>query len=125
MPSLPAETPPCQTDKVSEALETLIQLILPLHQLLEAQAALEEGAAQQLADIVDSLVNLTASFETVLAGLSSLMASETLSPALQAALDRIESRQTRQQRALTEISGQLRMLTDWLGAPPAPKAGPD
>ena len=89
MPSLPAETPPCQTDKVSEALETLIQLILPLHQLLEAQAALEEGAAQQLADIVDSLVNLTASFETVLAGLSSLMASETLSPALQAALDRI------------------------------------
>lgn len=106
-----------QFRKLSDTLETLVSLILPLHQLLEAQEGLEDGVTSRLEDIMRTLAAIAISLQASAEGLTRLTGSEALSPALEAALKQIETRQLHQNHRIAAIDQKVQMMIDWLGAP--------
>ena len=106
-----------QFTKLSDTLETLVSLILPLHQLLEAQEGLEDGVTSRLEEIMRTLAVIAMSLQASAEGLTRLTGSEAWSPALEAALNKIEARQLRQNHQIAAIDQRVQMLIDWMGAP--------
>jgi hypothetical protein len=104
--------------KISETLERLIHLILPLHQLLEAQSGLETGITGRLEEIMTNLGWIAASMQSSAEGLTRLVEGEGQMTALAQTLTTLDRQQQHQDLKITEIGERLDLLIDWLGAPP-------
>lgn len=109
--------PSDQFEKITDTLQTLIGLITPLHQLLEAQEKLGDGVTSRLEEIMESLAAISISLKHSAEGLTSLTKAETLSPALDAAMGRIAARQSDMEYRLAEIDAAVQTLMEWLGTP--------
>lgn len=110
-PAMPANSLPAreQYQQIHTTLQTLIGLIMPLHQLLEAQEKLDDGITSRLKEIMEALVMVSASMQTSADNLTKLTEAETLSPILNAKLESISKQQTKTEKRLTEIDSACLM----------------
>ncbi|MFN3157355.1 hypothetical protein [Marivita cryptomonadis] len=112
-----------QDKLLTETLTTLINLVTPLHQLLEAQETLKEDTSHQLEDLMGTLGLIASSLETSAEGLTKFTQAETLVPGLMITLKKIEIQQRHQIAGMEGLKQDLQSLKHWLGAPPRTEAG--
>lgn len=130
MPALPADPttaplPQAQFDTLSKMLESLIGLILPLHQLLEAQEGLETSITDRLEEIMEAFGKIAASLQTTAEALSHLADREASTASMEKALQKMDLRLQRQDLGIAAIEQNLRLLIDWLGASPLAEVEPN
>ena len=129
MQDLPAETttsdlPKVQFDTLSKMLQTLIGLILPLHQLLEAQEGLENTITDRLEEIMESFGTIAASLQITAEALGQILDQEATVSSMAKAMQKMELGLQRQDLGISAIDQNLQLLIDWLGAPPRREAEP-
>jgi hypothetical protein len=127
LPANPAKTPlpQAQFDTLSKMLESLIGLILPLHQLLEAQEGLETSITDRLEEIMEAFGKIAASLQITAEALGRIMDREAAVSGVETRLQTMETRQHQQNLGILAIQQHLQMLIDWLGAPPRSAAEPN
>ena len=130
MPALPANPattplPQAQFDTLSKMLESLIGLILPLHQLLEAQEGLETSITDRLEEIMEAFGKIAASLQTTAEALGHIVDREASAASMEKALQRMELRLQRQDQNIAAVAQNMQMLIDWLGGSPRTEAGPN
>ena len=130
MQDLPAETTPSdlpkvQFDTLSKMLQTLIGLILPLHQLLEAQEGLENTITDRLEEIMESFGTIAASLQITAEALGQILDQEATVSSMAKAMQKMELGLQRQDLGISAIDQNLQLLIDWLGAPPRREAEPN
>ena len=127
LPATPAKTPlpQAQFDTLSKMLESLIGLILPLHQLLEAQEGLETSITDRLEEIMEAFGKIAASLQITAEALGRIMDREAAVSGVETRLQTMETRQHQQNLGILAIQQHLQMLIDWLGAPPRSAAEPN
>ena len=130
MQDLPAETttsdlPKVQFDTLSKMLQTLIGLILPLHQLLEAQEGLENTITDRLEEIMESFGTIAASLQITAEALGQILDQEATVSSMAKAMQKMQLGLQRQDLGISAIDQNLQLLIDWLGAPPRREAEPN
>ena len=130
MPALPENPtttplPTTQFDRLATMLESLIGLILPLHQLLEAQEGLETSITDRLEEIMEAFGKIAASLQITAEALGRIMDREAAVSGVETRLQTMETRQHQQNLGILAIQQHLQMLIDWLGAPPRSAAEPN
>jgi len=114
-----------QFETLTTMVETLMGLILPLHQLLEAQEGLDTTITERMETIMHSLGMIAASLQTTTEALAQNLDQETSVSSLAEALQKMEVRLQRQALEITSIDQNMKLLIDWLGAPLPPAAEPN
>lgn len=114
-----------QFDALSTMVEKLVGLILPLHQLLEAQEGLDGTITGRMEAIMQSLGTIAASLQTTAEALTQNLDQEASVSSLAEAMQKMEVRMQRQALGITAIDQNMRLLIDWLGAPLPRAAGPN
>ena len=114
-----------QFDALSTMVEKLVGLILPLHQLLEAQEGLDGTITGRMEAIMHSLGTIAASLQTTAEALTQSLDQEASVSSLAEAMQKMEVRMQRQALGITAIDQNMRLLIDWLGAPLPQAAGPN
>lgn len=117
--------PPAQFDKLATMLESLIGLILPLHQLLEAQEGLETSITDRLKEIMEAFGKIAASLQTTAEALGQIADREASVASMEKAFQRMELRLQRQDQNIAVIAQNMQLLIDWLGGSPLTEAGPN
>lgn len=117
--------PPAQFDKLATMLESLIGLILPLHQLLEAQEGLETSITDRLEEIMEAFGKIAANLQTTAEALGQFVDREVSVASMEKALQRMELRLQRQDQNIAAVAQNMQMLIDWLGGSPLTEAGPN
>lgn len=130
MPALPENPtttplPPAQFDRLATMLESLIGLILPLHQLLEAQEGLETSITDRLEEIMEAFGKIAANLQTTAEALGQFVDREASVASMEKALQRMELRLQRQDQNIAAVAQNMEMLIDWLGGSPLTEAGPN
>ena len=130
MPALPENPtttplPPAQFDQLATMLESLIGLILPLHQLLEAQEGLETSITDRLEEIMEAFGKIAASLQTTAEALGRIVDREASVASMEKALQRMDLRLQRQDQNIAAVAQNMQMLIDWLGASPLGEVGPN
>ena len=130
MPALPENPtttplPPAQFDKLATMLESLIGLILPLHQLLEAQEGLETSITDRLEEIMEAFGKIAANLQTTAEALGQFVDREASAASMEKAFQRMELRLQRQDQNIAAVAQNMEMLIDWLGGSPLTEAGPN
>ena len=106
-----------QFDALLAMVEKLVGLILPLHQLLEAQEGLDNTIKERMETIMHSLGMIAASLQTTAEALTQTLDQEASVSSLAEAIQRMEVRLQRQALCITAIDQNMKLLIDWLGAP--------
>jgi hypothetical protein len=106
-----------QFETLTTMVETLMGLILPLHQLLEAQEGLDTTITERMETIMHSLGMIAASLQTTAEALAQNLDQETSVSSLAEALQKMEVRLQRQALGITAIDQNMKLLIDWLGTP--------
>lgn len=106
-----------QFETLTTMVETLMGLILPLHQLLEAQEGLDTTITERMETIMHSLGMIAASLQTTTEALAQNLDQETSVSSLAEALQKMEVRLQRQALGITAIDQNMKLLIDWLGTP--------
>lgn len=106
-----------QFETLTTMVETLMGLILPLHQLLEAQEGLDTTITERMETIMHSLGMIAASLQTTAEALAQNLDQETSMSSLAEALQKMEVRLQRQALEITAIDQNMKLLIDWLGTP--------
>jgi AcrR family transcriptional regulator len=106
-----------QFDTLSTMLEKLMGLILPLHQLLEAQEGLDNTITERLESIMQSFGTIAASLQTTAEALAQTLDQETSVSSMAEALQKMELRLQQQALGITSVDRSLKQLIDWLGVP--------
>lgn len=114
-----------QFDALSTMVEKLVGLILPLHQLLEAQEGLDGTITGRMEAIMQSLGTIAASLQTTAEALTQSLDQEASVSSLAEAMQKMEVRMQRQALGIAAIDENMRLLIDWLGAPLPRAAGPN
>jgi hypothetical protein len=114
-----------QFETLTTMVETLMGLILPLHQLLEAQEELDNTITERMETIMHSLGMIAASLQTTAEALTQSQDQEASVSLLAEAMQRMEVRMQRQALGITAIDQNMKLLIDWLGAPLPPAAEPN
>ena len=127
LPANPAKTPlpQAQFDRLATMLESLIGLILPLHQLLEAQEGLETSITDRLEEIMEAFGKIAASLQITAEALGHIADREASVASMETALRRMELRLQRQDQGIEAIVQNVQLLIDWLGASPLGEVGPN
>lgn len=112
-----------QFETLTTMVETLMGLILPLHQLLEAQEGLDTTITERMETIMHSLGMIAASLQTTAEALTQFLDQETSVSSLAQAIQKMEVRLQRQALGITAIDQNMKLLIDWLGAPLPRAAG--
>jgi hypothetical protein len=100
-------------------------VVLPLHQLLEAQEGLDGTITGRMEAIMQSLGTIAASLQTTAEALTQNLDQEASVSSLAEAMQKMEVLMHRQALAITAIDQNMRLLIDWLGAPLPRAAGPN
>jgi hypothetical protein len=106
-----------QFDALLAMVEKLVGLIMPLHQLLEAQEGLDNTITERMETIMHSLGMIAASLQTTAEALTQTLDQEASVSSLAEAIQRMEVRLQRQALGITAIDQNMKLLIDWLGAP--------
>lgn len=106
-----------QFETLTTMVETLMGLILPLHQLLQAQEGLDTTITGRMEAIMHSLGMIAASLQTTAEALTQNLDQEASVSSLAQAMQKMEVRMQRQALGITAIDQNMRLLIDWLGAP--------
>lgn len=114
-----------QFDALSTMLERLMGLILPLHQLLEAQEGLDNTLTERMEAMMHSLGTIAASLQTTAEAMSQMLDQEASVSILAEAMRQMEVRMRQQALGITAIDQNMKLLIDWLGAPLPRAAGPN
>ena len=114
-----------QFETLTTMVETLMGLILPIHQLLEAQEGLDTTITERMETIMHSLGMIAASLQTTAEALTQNLDQEASVSSLAQAMQKMEVRMQRQALGITAIDQNMRLLIDWLGAPLPRAAGPN
>ena len=117
MSSPAAALPPPGQPELSLQLSTVIALNRTLIRLLEAQFEAGERVTERVQAILDRLQAVSDALGASAEALVALVASETLSPALDRRLAAIEARQDRSAEDLAEIRDVTLTMFDWLAVP--------
>ena len=127
LPADPTTAPPpqAQFDRIATMLESLIGLILPLHQLLEAQEGLETSITDRLEEIMEAFGKIAASLQITAEALGHIADREASVASMETALRRMELRLQRQDQGIEAIVQNVQLLIDWLGASPLGEVGPN
>lgn len=112
-----------QFETLTTMVETLMGLILPLHQLLEAQEGLDTTITERMETIMHSLGMIAASLQTTAEALTQFLDQEASVSSLAQAIQKMEVRLQRQALGITAIDQNMKLLIDWLGAPLPRAAG--
>jgi actin-related protein len=116
---------PALSEIPTTMLESLIGLILPLHQLLEAQEGLETLITDRLEEIMEAFGKIAASLQTTAEALGQIADREASAASMEKAFQRMELRLQRQDQNITVIAQNMQLLIDWLGGSPLTEAGPN
>ena len=113
MPALPENPtttplPPTQFDRLATMLESLIGLILPLHQLLEAQEGLETSITDRLEEIMEAFGKIAASLQITAEALGRIMDREAAVSGVETRLQTMETRQHQQNLWRTDHNDRVR-----------------
>lgn len=114
-----------QFETLTTMVETLMGLIMPLHQLLQAQEVLDTTITERMETIMHSLGMIAASLQTTAKALAQNLDQETSVPSLAEVLQKMEVRLQRQALDITAIDQNMKLLIGWLGAPLPPAAEPN
>lgn len=114
-----------QFETLSTMVEKLVGLILPLHQLLEAQEGLDGTITGRMEAIMHSLGMIAASLQKTAEALTQSLDQEASVSSLAQAIQKMEVRLQRQALGITAIDQNMKLLIDWLGAPLPRAAGPN
>lgn len=112
-----------QFEILTTMVAKLMGLILPLHQLLEAQEGLDTTITERMETIMHSLGMITASLQTTAEALTQSLDQEASVSSLAEAMRHMEVRMERQALGITAIDQNVKLLIDWLGAPLPRAAG--
>lgn len=114
-----------QFDTLTTMVERLTSLILPLHQLLEAQEGMEGTITERLEAMMHSLGTIATSLQTTAEALSQILDQEASVSKLAEAMQKMEVRMRQQALGITAIDQNMKLLIDWLSAPLPRAAGPN
>jgi len=114
-----------QFETLTTMVETLMGLILPLHQLLEAQEELDTTITERMETIMHSLGMIAASLQTTAEALAQSLDQEASMSSLAEVLQKMEVRLQQQALDITAIDQNMKLLIDWLGTPLPPAAEPN
>jgi hypothetical protein len=114
-----------QFETLNTMLKTLVNLIMPLHKLLESQGGLEDEVTMRLEQVIDALATISTSLRTSATALSDMKTSQADFRRMEKRLAALAGHQTGLGTRLESMEKQLEMLVDWLGArPPRLAAAP-
>ena len=114
-----------QFDTLTTMVERLMSLILPLHQLLEAQEGMDSTITERMEAMMHSLGTIATSLQTTAEAMSQMLDQETSVSTLAEAVQKMEVRMRQQALGITAIDQNMKLLIDWLGAPLPRAAGPN
>lgn len=114
-----------QFDALATMVEKLVRLILPLHQLLEAQEGLDSTITERMEAVMHSLGMIAVSLQTTAEALTQSLEQESSVSSLAEAVKQMEVRMQRQALGITAIDQNMKLLIDWLGAPLPQAVGPN
>ena len=114
-----------QFDTLTTMVERLMSLILPLHQLLEAQEGMDSTITERMEAMMHSLGAIATSLQTTAEALSQILDQEASVSTLAEAMQKMELRMQRQAQGITAIDQNMKLLIDWLSAPLPRAAGPN
>lgn len=114
-----------QFETLNTMLDTLVNLIMPLHKLLESQGGLEDEVTARLEQVIEALATISTSLRTSATMLSDMKTSQADFRRLEKQLGRLADQQINLDTRLQGMETKLEMLIDWLGArPPRQAAAP-
>ena len=116
-----------QTDQhlkeISDTLRQVLDLILPLHQFLEAQEGLKTGVSQRLENILKNLGAIAKSMKESSDALAVLAQSADRTQ-MEADIRTLIKLQEDQARQIARLNGRMDLVLNWLGADHQSEVGP-
>lgn len=110
---------PTQFETLDKALKALVSLIMPLHQLLEAQSRVDDDVTARLEQVIEALAAISASLRTAATMLNEAKLSEAdYFQRIEKQLARLVEHQIGRDARMQNIESRLEMLIGWLGARP-------
>ena len=107
-----------QFETIANTLQSLIGLIMPLHQLLQFQSGLEDKASARLEEVLAMLGAISISLQSAAEAMTSATQAGTTAPVLQNMVENLVSRQNLMEGQVMRIDRNLQVLMQWLGTPP-------
>ncbi|WP_281968931.1 hypothetical protein [Roseovarius nanhaiticus] len=120
-PTTPAPESPltsAQYQTLSDMLQKLTGLILPLHKLLDAQGSVEDQMGERLEQVIEALAAISASLRTSATMLCNIQTSQADFPSLERSLAQLQSHRIGLDKRQDRMDAKLDILIDWLGAQP-------
>ncbi|WP_284262445.1 hypothetical protein [Roseicyclus amphidinii] len=109
--------------EIAETLKRVMDMILPLHQLLEAQEGLDTGVSQRLEDILENLAAIAKSMKSSSDALAALTESADRTQ-MEADIRTLIKLQENQARQISLLNGRMELMMNWLGADHQSEVGP-
>jgi len=110
---------PTQFETLDKVLKALVSLIMPLHQLLEAQSRVDDDVTARLEQVIEALAAISASLRTAATMLNEAKLSEAdYFQRIEKQLARLVEHQIGRDARMQNIESRLEMLIGWLGARP-------
>ena len=125
VPELPSSQVPLaksEIDKIHAVLQSIMDLVWPLHQLLAAVEGKDDGMTGRLEEILNALARIAGTMQAATKALTRLVETNGLALTAPETLSSIAAQQLEQGRDITEIRDRLNLLIDWLGAQLPPEA---
>jgi chromosome segregation ATPase len=114
-----------QFETINTMLRRLVDLIMPLHKLLESYGGLEDEVADRIEQVIEALAAISTSLRTSATALSDMKTSQADFRRMEKHLAALGAHQRDLTTRLEGMETKLDMLIDWLGArPPRQAAAP-
>lgn len=111
-----------QFETLNTMLKTLVNLIMPLHKLLESEGGLEDEMTMRLEQVIEALAAISTSLRTSATMLSDMKTAQAEIWRMEKQLATLTNQQKDLKTRLEGMDAKLEMLIDWLGARPPQKA---
>ncbi len=102
---------------IGRKLDQILQAILPLHDLLQAQEKAEQGLTQRLTELLESFSSIATHLEAAAEALTKLSEAEELPRAEEEAFKWLGQRLEAQDAWIQTLHHDLRTMMEWLSTP--------
>lgn len=102
---------------ISRKLDQILEAIMPLHELLTAKEAAEQGLTARLKEILESFSNIAVNLEAAAGALTRLSETDHLPAAEAEAFRSLEEKIAGQDARIEMLHRDLKTVMSWLSTP--------